>query len=268
MMNRYSVMRNVKLLSIIVLTAVAGMIGSSAIASAATASGNPFDQINAAIQNLQNQVNNIQSTPGPQGPAGATGPQGLAGKNGINGTDGAQGPAGPTGATGPAGSGGNEQSTPITTFLLATGNVHGIISGSATEPDGKASIGVVSVGHAINIPIDIASGQIAGRTQHAPLVIIAHIDKATPLLYQALTTNEVLKNVELDYYTSGSTHPYFTIQLDNAIIQSIQLTNQNSADNPDLNKFGDYEQISFIYQRITWTWTDGGIAATADWASQ
>jgi type VI secretion system secreted protein Hcp len=35
--------------------------------------------------------------------------------------------------------------------------------------------------------------------------------------------------------------------------------------NPDLMKYAEFEEISFTYQKIEWTWTDGGITADDDW---
>jgi len=36
---------------------------------------------------------------------------------------------------------------------------------------------------------------------------------------------------------------------------------------PDLAKLVEYEEIAFTYRKIEWTWVDGGIMATDDWAT-
>ena len=267
----------------IAIAVIAGTI-TSGIAFA-DSSSDPFAQLQLSITNLQSQLNNIQNqlnhiqltpgpagTAGPQGPAGkngingtngAPGPQGPAGTNGINGINGTQGPAGPAGASG-TGGGGTPEATPITQFLLVTGQVQGAFGGSTTDPNGKDAIGVVAVSHNIIEPTDPATGLATGKVENQPLVIVTHIDKATPFLYTALTTNENLPHVELDYYqtVSGKQTLYFKVELTNAQISSVEQINQNSADFPDIDKFGQYEQISFVYQTITWTWTDGGITST------
>ena len=46
---------------------------------------------------------------------------------------------------------------------------------------------------------------------------------------------------------------YYTIELLNANIASID------------EGFPNTENISFTYQRIIWTWTEGGITAEDDW---
>ena len=30
-------------------------------------------------------------------------------------------------------------------------------------------------------------------------------------------------------------------------------------------KFAEYEEIAFTYQKIEWTWNDGGLTAMDDW---
>jgi type VI secretion system secreted protein Hcp len=30
-------------------------------------------------------------------------------------------------------------------------------------------------------------------------------------------------------------------------------------------KFAEYEEVAFTYQKIEWTWNDGGIMAMDDW---
>jgi type VI secretion system secreted protein Hcp len=35
--------------------------------------------------------------------------------------------------------------------------------------------------------------------------------------------------------------------------------------NPDLVRYAEYEEISFAYQKIDWTWKQGGIVGEDDW---
>jgi type VI secretion system secreted protein Hcp len=37
--------------------------------------------------------------------------------------------------------------------------------------------------------------------------------------------------------------------------------------NPDTLKYPSYLDIAFTYQKIEWTWTNGGITASDDWES-
>ena len=54
------------------------------------------------------------------------------------------------------------------------------------------------------------------------------------------------------------------MKLTNANIASIAFRMPNNK-HPDLMKFTEYEEIAFTYQKISWTWTDGGITAEDDW---
>ena len=266
------------------LVALAVAIGlTSNVASAAS---DPFSQLQLAITNLQSQLNNIQDqltkiqlTPGPQGPVGPkgdTGAQGPKGDTGDAGSQGIQGPAGPQGPTGPqgpagssgTGGSGEEQSPPIEKFLKVKGAAQGDITGSVTQKGKEGTIAVIAIDHSIISPRDPASGLPTGKRMNSPLVIVTHIDKATPLLYQALVTNENLPTVELDFYKTGQDGVekiYFKIVLTNANLSSINQTKLNSQDDPNTNLFGEYEELSFTYQKIQWTWIDGGITAEDDW---
>ena len=203
---------------------------------------------------------------GPQGQKGDTGPQGP---QGVIGPAGPQGPAGSSGSSG-TGTSGDVQSPPITKYLKIHGQKSGDITGGVTVHGKEGTIAVIAVEHAIVSPRDQATGLATGKRMHSPLVIVKHIDKATPLLYNSLVSNENLPTVELDYWKTapdGTESIYFKIKLTNANIASIKQTNLNSQADPHVDMFGEYEQVAFTYQKIEWTWVDGGITALDDWAS-
>jgi type VI secretion system secreted protein Hcp len=200
---------------------------------------------------------------GPQGPSGPAGP---AGPTGPTGTTGPQGPPGSSGT----GTSSDVQAPPITKFLKIKGQTSGDITGSVIEKGKEGTIAVIAVGHQIVSPRDLATGLPTGKRMHSPLVIVTHIDKATPLLYNLLATNENLPTVELDYWKTapdGTESLYFKIKLTNANIASIKQTTLNSQSDPHIDMFGEYEEISMTYQKIEWTWTDGGITAADDWSA-
>jgi type VI secretion system secreted protein Hcp len=33
-------------------------------------------------------------------------------------------------------------------------------------------------------------------------------------------------------------------------------------------KYSEYEEIAFTYQKIEWTWTDGGITSSDEWEAR
>jgi type VI secretion system Hcp family effector len=79
-------------------------------------------------------------------------------------------------------------------------------------------------------------------------------------LYKALATGELMKTFNLAFYAktaAGSEVLQFTIDLSGAIIRDIVQVKQNCDSTPDLMKFAKYEQVSFGYAPMQWTWYDG-----------
>lgn len=146
--------------------------------------------------------------------------------------------------------------------MWVDGATQGDFDGGCTEAGLEGSIKVFGFSHNIISPRDAATGLPTGKRQHKPLVIVKELDQATPLLYNALVANENLNTVKLEWrhYNPDSQHVelYFTIELDSAAIISIQDYSAGTMHHP-------METVSFVYQRITWTWNDGGITAIDDW---
>ena len=76
--------------------------------------------------------------------------------------------------------------------------------------------------------------------------------RTTPLFLNALVTNENLTNVTVNLLENGA--PVATIVLTNASVASY-------------TEAGERVTFSFTYQKIEWTWLDGGIIAQDDWQS-
>ena len=123
-------------------------------------------------------------------------------------------------------------------------------------------------------PRDHASGLPTGKRMHKPFVVTKELDKSSPLLYNALVHNENIPEWELQFWApqlkaatgTGTEVQHYTVKLTNANIASIDFRMPNNK-HPDLMKFAEYEEVAFTYQKITWTWNDGGITAEDDWES-
>lgn len=126
---------------------------------------------------------------------------------------------------------------------------------------GSGAIVVLDVRHTLVSPRDPATGQAAGRRQHAPIVVTKHVDRATPQLADAWARNEVLTTWRLDAFgtdTFGRRQPRFSVELRRVVVVEISLTTPESSSFPR-------EAVAFGYERITWTWHDGNITAADDW---
>lgn len=154
-------------------------------------------------------------------------------------------------------------------YMSIVSQQQGIIQGGVTIKGREGSIEVIQLQHEIISPRDPATGQASGRRQHKPFVIRKELDKSSPLLFKALVTGDPLSSVELKFFLTdpkGLEKLYYTIKLTNAHISSIQ-TALPDARNPALSQYKVYEEIAFTYQKIEWTWVDGGVSASDDWES-
>jgi type VI secretion system secreted protein Hcp len=140
-----------------------------------------------------------------------------------------------------------------------------ILEGEVTQPGRERMILVHEVTHQVVQPVDTATGLPSGKRQHKPFVITKSVDKSTPLFFQALVQNETLRSVEIFFWRpdqQGREVNYFKVTLTNAIITSSAMKLPSTLDPTASQPLA--EEISFVYQKITWTYTDGNITAEDD----
>ena len=157
----------------------------------------------------------------------------------------------------------------LNAYLKIEAEKQGQIKGSVTQKGREDSIMVIAVSHNIDSPRDAASGLPTGKRKHEPFKILKELDKSSPLLYNVLTNNENVTEWELQHWqpsTTGAEKQHYTVRLTNANIASIHFRMLNNK-NPDLMKYAEFEEVAFTYQKIEWTWMDGGITAMDDWES-
>jgi len=152
-------------------------------------------------------------------------------------------------------------------YLTVTGNTQGEIDGSCNIKGHEKTMMINEVQHLIEIPKSPQTGLPTGKRIHHPLKVRKNYDKATPKLFQALTSGEQLSDVKLSYFRispAGKEELYFTTELKNAIIVSIDYIKRDVLD--PLNKqYEDEELVSFTYETIIQTWTPDGIEAQDSW---
>lgn len=155
----------------------------------------------------------------------------------------------------------------LNAYLTLTGESQGKVIGSCTQSGREDMMEIYGFSHEVLSPRDAASGTPTGKRQHKPIVITKAIDKATPLLMRMLATNENIPSWKIDFYRpskKGAEEQYYSIELKNASIESIrpeQLNNKYPENMPHELR----EHVAFVYQKIVWTWNDGGIQAEDDW---
>ena len=149
---------------------------------------------------------------------------------------------------------------PTPCHLTIIGELQGSIEGSCEYEGREGTILVQSVDHTVEIPTD-SRGISTGRRVHRPMSITKEIDAATPMLYQALCTGERLTEVTLDWYRveeSGGEELYYTVYMQNVLINKVHPWMPNTLD-PNQAGFRHMEDVSFMYEKIRWTWELDGI---------
>jgi type VI secretion system secreted protein Hcp len=171
------------------------------------------------------------------GPIGPVGPSGAAG---------AAGPAGPQGA---AGRDGRDATSSSANPDAVTGaiTVTGARSGKVAD-----AVAIATVSHEIVSPRDAGSGLATGRRQHKPFHITMEWGASTPRLLNIMTSNE-RASVVVSLSRGGTA------------FATVKLTN---ADIVDYQEHGDNATFEFTYEKIEWTYLDGGITVEDDWTLQ
>jgi len=155
----------------------------------------------------------------------------------------------------------------LAAYLSLTAERQGPILGSVTQKGREGKILVIATRHELVAPRDPQSGIPTGKRMHKPFIVTKELDRSSPLLYGIHCTNENLRDARIDFWTAtptGQEKQHYTVRLTNANISAISFKLANIR-NPKLVRLSEYEEISFTYEKIEWTWNDGGITACDDW---
>lgn len=156
---------------------------------------------------------------------------------------------------------------PVPCYLTLKGVSQGKIEGSNKVSGHEGKILVQAVDHTIEIPKSPQTGLPTGKRVHCPMTLTKQIDKSSPKLFQALTTGEQMEEVTLEYYRispKGREEKYYTVKLANAILTNIRAWMPNCLEDRH-SQMEHMEDISFTYEKITWTYDSDGIEAEDSW---
>jgi type VI secretion system secreted protein Hcp len=150
-------------------------------------------------------------------------------------------------------------------YMTVKGQSQGDIKGEVSARGHENTIQLLDIDRSIFSPTDYASGLPTGKRIHSPVTIAKKIDKASPQLMQALVNNENLEVKILVYgiENAGKEMHCYTIELMDAGVASLK---QYMGFNETVGITGEHlEEISFTYQKIIWTYEQGGIISEDDW---
>jgi len=166
-------------------------------------------------------------------------------------------------------------------YMTIKGKTQGDISAEAStrksigqvakdaQPGNHGKITVVGFTTGVVIPRDISSGIATGTRAHQPVVFTKYFDKASPLLWQALATNEILEEVVCEFYRTsadglGKPEEYFKITWTNATLVEGKAYVPMTI-NPANGFFQNMEDWSFTYKQVKWEHIPGSTSGEDAW---
>jgi type VI secretion system secreted protein Hcp len=105
------------------------------------------------------------------------------------------------------------------------GMKQGKFIGESTSKPHAGKIPALGFWYEVKSPRNVATGQASGKRQHFPVVITKEWGPASPMLFQALVSNELLKSVVFEFVqlsAQGIEDVYHQITLTNAAVSHIR----------------------------------------------
>jgi type VI secretion system secreted protein Hcp len=104
-------------------------------------------------------------------------------------------------------------------YISIKGQKQGPFKGEALQKGFEGKIAGLKFRYELVSPRDIATGMATGRRQNKPVMITKEWGAASPQLFQALVTNEVLPEVVIDFVVADPKNPGMVL-----LSHSIKLT--------------------------------------------
>lgn len=126
---------------------------------------------------------------------------------------------------------------------------------------------VQAVSHSVAVPTDPQSGQPTGQRVHQPLTVTFALNKATPLIFNAVVTGEKILKAELMWYRTsaeGKQEHFFTYILDDAIITSLNVDMPHAQDSSS-SEYTQLVSMDLTYRKITMEHKVSGTSGSDDW---
>lgn len=152
-------------------------------------------------------------------------------------------------------------------YMTITGKTQGLISvgcstrdsiGNRCQTAHRDEIQVLSFAH------NLINNDNTQRATHGPVLITKHLDKATPLLAQALDTREEVE-CKINFYrinSAGAQEKYFTVSLSGGLVSQQNLEMPHSVLLADQDA---QEHLAIRYRDISWHHHGAGTSGYASW---
>lgn len=101
---------------------------------------------------------------------------------------------------------------PTPAYIKIEGKTQGLLTAGAFTSDSVGNVFVEGhedeilvqeIKHKVTVPTDPQSGQPTGQRVHKPFIFTSALNKATPLMYNALASGEMLPKVTVNWYRTS-----------------------------------------------------------------
>ncbi|MFT6791297.1 MAG: type VI secretion system secreted protein Hcp [Cellvibrionaceae bacterium] len=126
---------------------------------------------------------------------------------------------------------------------------------------------VQEIQHIVAVPTDPQSGQPSGQRVHKPFAFTCALNKAVPLLYNSLTSGEMLPKVNVKWYrtsTEVKQEHFFSTSPEDATVVHME-TVLPHAQNPQNADYTQKIKVSMAYREIVWEHDIAGTSGADDW---
>ena len=158
----------------------------------------------------------------------------------------------------------------VAIYVTIEGTKQGAFKGEATGATQKGKLYGMRFNYGVSVAHDTATGQASGKRQHSPVSFTKEWGEASAQLFQAATTNEILKTVVFEFVRAnaqGQQYVFQTIRLTNATISSIRQF-VGPVVPGEASEVRPWEEVSFTFQSIAIESADGKKSATDSWVAR
>jgi type VI secretion system secreted protein Hcp len=160
-------------------------------------------------------------------------------------------------------------------YFTIEGVTQGAFKGESIRDRWQDALVGLAYSYEVQSPRDPATGRASGKRQHGPVTVTKEWGAATPQIFQALTTNELLTEVQFYFLRTsdqGEEYVYHRVTLIDATVSRIKQRTQDSTSTTTTKKGTvsyydtmELEDVSFTFRRIDIENIDGSTMATDDW---
>lgn len=159
-------------------------------------------------------------------------------------------------------------------YVTIEGTKQRRFKGESPREQHKGKIAGIAFSYEVKSPRDVATGQASGKRQHGPVTFVKEWGAASPQIFQALITNEVLKSVLFEFVdtnANGEEEVQNTIRLTDATVsrmkRSIDQFADETASRETTHDRPKLDEVSFTFVKIELENKAGKTVAADDWRS-